>query len=194
MTTGPLTQQQILAAAEEVLRRYGPAKTTVVDVARQLGVSHGSVYRHFPSKAALRDAVAAGWLERIVEPLTEIVDGPGSASQRLRDWVVALSDIKHELAGSDPELFDTYVGLAIEARGVVAAHESHLAGQLATIITDGARTGEFAVDDPERAGWSVFRATARFHHPAHAAEWVRPEIAAEIDELCDLLLRGLAAG
>ena len=45
-----------------MLRRFGPAKTTVVDVARALDVSHGSVYRHFPSKAALRDAVTERWL------------------------------------------------------------------------------------------------------------------------------------
>ena len=43
-----LTPERILDAAEEVLRRFGPTKTTVVDVARALGVSHGSVYRHFP--------------------------------------------------------------------------------------------------------------------------------------------------
>ena len=30
----PLTRDRILAAAEDVIRRYGPAKATVVDVAR----------------------------------------------------------------------------------------------------------------------------------------------------------------
>ena len=62
MATETLTAERILVAAEEVLRRYGPAKANVVDVARALGVSHGSVYRHFPSKAALRDAVTERWL------------------------------------------------------------------------------------------------------------------------------------
>jgi AcrR family transcriptional regulator len=52
----------ILAATEDVLRRYGPSKATVLDVARVLGVSHASVYRYFPSKAALRDAVTRRWL------------------------------------------------------------------------------------------------------------------------------------
>ena len=55
--TAPLTPERILQAAEEVLRRHGPAKANVVDVARALGVSHGTVYRHFPSKQALREAV-----------------------------------------------------------------------------------------------------------------------------------------
>jgi AcrR family transcriptional regulator len=40
-----------------------------VDVAQALGVSHGVVYRHFPSKAALRDAVTERWLTRLVAPL-----------------------------------------------------------------------------------------------------------------------------
>ena len=34
--TEPLTAESILDTAEEVLRRFGPAKTTVVDVARAL--------------------------------------------------------------------------------------------------------------------------------------------------------------
>ena len=43
MVAEALTADRILEAAEEVLRRHGPAKTNVVDVARALGVSHGSV-------------------------------------------------------------------------------------------------------------------------------------------------------
>lgn len=57
-----LTAERILETTEEVLRRYGPAKATVVDVARALGVSHGSVYRHFRTKAALRRrSPSDGW-------------------------------------------------------------------------------------------------------------------------------------
>ena len=62
MTDEALTPDRILDAVEDVLRRYGPAKATVVDVPRALGVSHGNVYRHFPSNAALRDAVTERWL------------------------------------------------------------------------------------------------------------------------------------
>ncbi|MFC7510822.1 TetR/AcrR family transcriptional regulator [Streptomyces thermocarboxydus] len=61
--TETLTAERILEATE-VLRRHGPAKATVVDVARALGVSHGSVYRHFRTKAALREAVTKRWLDR----------------------------------------------------------------------------------------------------------------------------------
>ncbi|CAG1001093.1 partial HTH-type transcriptional regulator MtrR, partial [Anaerolineae bacterium] len=94
MTDTVLTPERILDTAEEVLRRFGPSKTTVVDVARALGVSHGSVYRHFESKAALRDAVTERWLGRISQPLAEIAAESGPAPQRLRRWLDLLIDYK----------------------------------------------------------------------------------------------------
>ena len=87
MPTETLTSERILEAAEEVLRRYGPAKANVVDVARALGVSHGSVYRHFGSKAALRDAVTDRWLSEISKPLAAVAAGKGTAPERIRRWL-----------------------------------------------------------------------------------------------------------
>ncbi|MEZ8387575.1 TetR/AcrR family transcriptional regulator, partial [Vibrio splendidus] len=52
-----LTKEKILDASEIVLRKFGPRKTTVVDVARALEVSHGTVYRHFATKAELHEAI-----------------------------------------------------------------------------------------------------------------------------------------
>jgi AcrR family transcriptional regulator len=171
-----LTSDRILVAAEEVLRRYGPAKANVVDVARALGVSHGSVYRHYPSKAALRDAVTERWLGSIAEPLEAIADEEGSARDRLRRWLDALVAAKRNKALDDPELFATYVALTADARAVVQEHVATLTGQLARIVADGVEQGELATPDPGATARAVFDATARFHNPAHAAAWADPEI------------------
>ena len=69
----PLTRDRILATAEDVIRRFGPAKATVVDVARALGVSHTAVYKHVASKAELRDLVVGRWVEATMPPLRAIV-------------------------------------------------------------------------------------------------------------------------
>ena len=187
-----LTEARILDAAEDVLRRFGPAKATVVDVAKALGVSHGSVYRHFPTKVALRDAVARRWLARIAEPLEPAGDTAGPAADRLLRWLQRLAAIKQGMALEDPEMFATFSQLTTEAREVVAAHVAHLAAQLTEIVADGVRSGEFSVTDPERAGWAVLHATARFHHPLHAPEWADPAIHGELTEVWKLLVHGLA--
>ena len=193
MTETTLTPERILDTAEDVLRRFGPAKATVVDVARALGVSHGSVYRHFPSKVALRDAVGARWLERVSTPLAAVADETGPATPRLRRWLEQLSGTKRRMAREDPELFATYHNITTEARDVVTAHLDTLAGQLAHIVADGVGSGEFAATtDPGTAGRAVLHATARFHHPIHAAEWDDPRIDADFAAAFSLILHGLS--
>lgn len=90
MRAEPLDAETIVSATEELLRRHGPDKTTVLDVARLLGVSHGSVYRHFPSKAALREAVILRWLDRMRDGLTAAVRDTGPAPDRLRRLLTAM--------------------------------------------------------------------------------------------------------
>lgn len=43
-------------------------QTNVVDAARALDVSHGTVYRHCSAKDALRDAATRRWLEQVERP------------------------------------------------------------------------------------------------------------------------------
>lgn len=191
MNESALTPDQILEAAEEVLRRFGPAKATVVDVARALNVSHGSVYRHFPSKAALRDAVTDRWLARIMLPLVAVVSEDRPAPERLRRWLDLLIASKRQRAFDDPELFATYLVIAAEARDVVKAHLDELIGQITQIIADGVARGEFAVADAAVAGRAVLDATTRFHHPIHASEWSDPSIEAAFEGVWSLILSGL---
>ncbi|HEY4385951.1 MAG TPA: TetR family transcriptional regulator [Ktedonobacteraceae bacterium] len=191
MAEDVLTPVRILDATEDVLRRFGPTKATVVDVARVLGVSHGSVYRHFPSKAALRDAVTERWLARLSAPLDPVVAEKGPAMERLRRWFDLLIASKHKSAFADPELFATYMELVAEARNVVKAHVDNLAHQIAQIIADGVAQGEFAPVNPAVAGQAVFDATARFHNPVHVAEWADPDIDAAFEGVWSLILCGL---
>ncbi|MBR1124468.1 TetR family transcriptional regulator [Bradyrhizobium lablabi] len=188
-----LTPERILEATEDVLRRFGLAKATVVDVARALDVSHGSVYRHFPSKASLRQAVAKRWLDRANAPLAEIAEADGPAPERLDKWLRTMIEIKYSKVCEDPEMFRTYLALAQDACEVVKAHKELLVEQVAHIISDGVKQGVFEVADAKAAARAVFDATVRYHHPAHSDEWNDPAKPARIDALLALLLKGLEA-
>jgi AcrR family transcriptional regulator len=191
MTETPLSVEKILEASEDVLRRYGPAKATVVDVARELGVSHGSVYRHFPSKAALRDAVVDRWLGEISAPLADVAGEEVPALERLRRWLDLLVETKQSRAREDPELFATYTELAANARVVIGAHVKTLTDQLTRIIADGVAWGEFDIANPEATARAVFDATSRFHNPANAPAWADPEIEPAYAAVRSLILAGL---
>ncbi|HVY99574.1 MAG TPA: TetR/AcrR family transcriptional regulator [Dongiaceae bacterium] len=196
---GGETRERILKAAEDLLRRHGPAKTTVVDVARALEMSHANVYRHFASKAELQDAVADRWLKAISGPMEKIARGKGphakeSASTRLEKWVLALAAAKQRKVLDDPELFATYHAVAIAARDVAEAHVAELRGQVAAIIRDGVARGEFKVADPDAAAMAVLNATTRFHHPHHVKESAGRIDQAQVRTMLKLVLAGLRSG
>lgn len=186
-----LTAEAILVATEEVLRRYGPAKATVVDVAKALGVSHGSVYRHFATKAALREAVTTRWLDAIHREMEPAFDEGLPAAEVLREWLQRLFDKKRSSHTDDLELFTTYKTLVGESSGVVEHHIEHLVGQIARIIQAGVNTHEFVTDDVGTTAKAVWDATQVFHHPAHAQEWGNPHIQDAFDAVVSLVVAGL---
>jgi AcrR family transcriptional regulator len=188
------TRERILAAAEDLLRKHGIAKTTVVDVARALEMSHANVYRHFASKSELQDAVAERWLKKIMTPLRAIVAEKGNAAERLERWVLTLAAQKRAKVLNDPELFEAYHAIAKDARAVIDGHVAELQEHLARIIRDGVAGGVFKVKDPDTAAAAVLNATSRFHHPYHVKESGGRDTTPEIRAVLQLVRAGLGAG
>ena len=187
----PLALDKILATAEDVIRRFGPAKATVVDVARALGVSHTAVHKYVGSKAELRDMVLGRWLESTMPPLRAIVAERGPAPKRLRKLIDALIAVKRRRSADDPGLFTAYRTLAADAKSVIAAHVEEMIGLVAKIIASGVEDGTFRTVDPMAMGRAVLVATSKFHHPAHAAEWGDPAINAAYEDVWQLVMDGL---
>jgi len=187
----PLTRERILAAAGEVIRRFGPERATVVDVARALGVTHAAVYRHVATKAELRQLVVKEWVEAMMPPLRAIVDRKGPAPKRLRQLLDALITAKRRRASEDPELFAAYRTLAADAQNVTAAHVDQLVTLTAAILKAGIDEGTFRRVNATATARAIIIATSRFHHPAHASEWNDANVDDAFDEVWQILMAGL---
>lgn len=188
----PDMRRRILSAAVEQLRRYGPAKTTVSDVARALNMSHANVYRHFASKQALFDAVTEEWLGEMTPELTRIAEMHLPAPEKLKLWLTALMTLKRDKVRKDPEVFANYYAVAETARDVVAAHVAHLREMVAAILREGMDKGTFATFDPAATAIAVLNATSRFHHPHFVREGDGPD-PQDAARVFDLVIAGLSA-
>ncbi|UMR35764.1 TetR family transcriptional regulator [Paenibacillus polymyxa] len=185
-----LTKEQILIATEDTLRRFGVTKSSVTDVAKVLGVSHGTIYRHFKSKAELLEGVTEKWLnEKIIDPLTEICqDSSVLGISHLKRYIQTLVELKQYYAHDDEEMFEMYTRVTEQAADLIDQHIAHIVDQLADIIVRGGITA----DQPPQLARTLFYATARFHHPAHAYEWKNPTIDQEFAEVWMLLEKGIS--
>lgn len=184
---------RILDAAENLLRRYGAEKTNVVDIAKSLEMSHGNIYRHFPSKKAILDAVAARWLHAVSSPLALIAnDREKPADARLANWFHTLRMAKQRKVLDDPELFQVYHKIVGSMRDVVALHIAELTGQIERIIADGLKAGIFRGNlDPAKGARAFLQGSIAFHHPALLVKETPTDQEAEM--VLDILLTGMRA-
>ncbi|MDE3080817.1 MAG: TetR/AcrR family transcriptional regulator [Paracoccaceae bacterium] len=92
---------RLIEAAKEVLGRGGP-EASLEAVAREAGVGIGTLYRHFPTREALFQAVYRHDVEDLLR-LAEALDRPGGGVAALREWMhanVALVGTKRGLLGA----------------------------------------------------------------------------------------------
>ena len=68
-------REKVLAAAREAFAAKG-LEVGMEDVARGAGVGVGTIYRHFPTKEALLDALWADKVDRIIALTREALDNP----------------------------------------------------------------------------------------------------------------------
>jgi AcrR family transcriptional regulator len=194
MAAGDDSRERILEAAEELLRRFGPEKFRIVDVAQALNMSHGNIYRYFSDKKAITDTIAQRWLAKITGSLQIIVSRRTGAASRLEGWVLTLMKLKRQKVTADPELFRTYYAIAEASHDVAAEHIHHLIGQLTEIIRSGTDTGEWNVRNPIKAAEVILNATVIFHHPTFVGRPGPQPTEASARDTLKLLVAGLRSG
>ena len=186
---------RILDTAETLLRRHGLEKLTVVDVAHILNMSHGNVYRHVPSKAALRMEVIQRWLDRVCDQTDAIATKKGPSDARFREWLTELAVIKQRKMTDDVEMLAAAIKVVGDSPAVLKEHSARLTSQLAKILNDGLVDGTMpGVGDAFSTATAVLNATFRFHHPNLVATGgPAGEQLAALNGVVDLILPTLKA-
>jgi AcrR family transcriptional regulator len=149
-------REEILAATVTEVQKTGLAQTRVSDIASALGVSPALVFYHFETKDRLLAEAFAYAAERDLVRLAEVVDGPGTATQRLRAVLRLYSPV-----GSTPPGWTLWVDAwaaalrSSELRRVSRRLDVRWKEAVAEIIADGVTTGEFTCADPHAAAWRI---------------------------------------
>lgn len=102
-------RRRVLEAAKECFAEVG-VDAQIDDVARRAGVGVGTVYRHFPTKEALVQAIAADKFEEVAAMTAEALAKPDAwAAFREMTWSVARAKATDralaELISEHPQVF-----------------------------------------------------------------------------------------
>ena len=182
---------RILDAAERLFRHYGYSKTTVADVARDLGMSPANIYRFFASKVEIHQAICGRMLAMSYELAANICHQKISASDRLRQYVRSQYQLTLDMMLDQQKVHEMVI-VAIERDWhVIEKHIDSIHALLADVIRDGIAAGEFAEQDPEIASRCFGAATINLCHPQMVAQCLAKTNRATVDELIEFAIRAL---
>ncbi|GFZ33194.1 hypothetical protein CSC2_37200 [Clostridium zeae] len=183
-----LDKEIILNAAEEVIRRFGPEKANISDVAKSLKVSHAALYRYYNGKADLWNAVTERWLSNLHATSKGILKEDTPADIKLFRLLEDFAEAKRRSSINDPEMFANYLKLAQSSMDVIEKSIEAGINSIKEVIEQGIAEGIFYVEFPKQAAVAVYLATSAFIHPNSFEAANRKQ---NIESVVNLLIRGL---
>jgi AcrR family transcriptional regulator len=169
-------RRRILEVAKQAFTRLG-ANASLDEIAKDAGVGAGTLYRHFPTREALIEAVYRNELERLAEAERDL-SGKLSPVDALRAWLLLFVDAiatKHLIA---PAL-NTLLG---DPTKVFAASYVQLHQAISALVKRAVKSGEIRKDvDPA----DLLRALIGVSNVASSPDW-QPSAR----RLVDILIRG----
>jgi AcrR family transcriptional regulator len=185
----------ILLAAKKRFVHYGYAKTTMAEIAADCNMSPGNLYRYFPGKLDIAEAIAGEAGEAAIAKLREVLKRPGrNARERLRDFLFADMRLTFEQLEYDKQVYEMARVISMErpqfANRILALHRA----LLSEILAAGNASGEFQVEDVVFTAEMIQSATMKFRYPQLHSKLPYEKLERELEGVAHLVLNGLDDG
>jgi len=200
-TTGPdiprgpraeATRASIVATAEQLFRSMGYQKTTVADIARELRMSPANVYRFFPSKTAINEAICRRLLATLSEHLWAIARSPAPPPDRIRLLFRALHDKMIQLFFNEKRMHDMVSAAMQEHWSIVDAYIHDIDTAFRHVVMDGQAAGLFERSlDADAIARVIHASTVHFCHPILIEQCANQDLPALAGAMAEFVLRAL---
>lgn len=126
-------RREILAAAERCFFTYGFAKTSIDDIAKQAGVSRPLLYRKFPNKEAIFEAIYDQVFTAAIDTASRIKTG--SKKQRLTQYCKIVCVEPYALIADTPVAREFWAICEQILPEILDAHDRKWKKLLATVLS-----------------------------------------------------------
>lgn len=184
---------KIIEAAERRFKHYGYAKTSMADIASDLNMSPGNLYRFFPGKIDIALAIAATSLTHEFENLRKVAEDTSIPPvQRLRDLFHLDMIQTYTHFAAEPRVFEIAQIIKTERPEWINAWLRRQRELIDKILAEGVARGDFDLPDVNFTAEMLQTALMKFRYPQLWSNLPLPALEREFEGVCRLLLVGLA--
>jgi len=175
------TRARIVETAEALFRRLGYAKTAVADIAAELKMSPANVYRFFPSKNAIVEAIAHKCLNELEGKAWAVARSRGTAGDRIERIYLEILRYHKENLLVDQRVSDLVEAAIEQSWDAIRSHKENLRMVFEAVLRDGIKAGEIEDLDAPSTARLIMRAMVHFCHPVLLAQCLQDNEDVEAD-------------
>ena len=188
------TRDRILKAAMERFIHYGYPKTTIAEIAADCGMSAGNIYRFFPSKLDIAEAMARKFEGEMLQDLSQIARQTNvSARRRVSMFFEHIMRRTYEMLDEKPKVVELAEVLSSERPAHANVNLASQRVHLVQILDDGVSSGEFAPGDNLFRAEMIQSALMKFTYPQLFSHLTLQKLEREFAGVTALILDGLNA-
>lgn len=161
-------RERILDVAEKLIRRFGHPKTTMANIAWELGTSRATLYRYFPTKEALEEQVCARVASRTLRQVRNAVAEQNQASAQLMTLFAELGRETSSRIALEPHLHHLFAEAFRNRWQVAPEYLREVNDLVEDIVVKGQAAGAFVPVHSAKMTKFVVISMLIFVHPAMA--------------------------
>lgn len=190
----PAMADRIVRSGEKMFRTYGYGKTTVADIARDVGISTAYVYRFYPTKIAICEAVCTRILTRRTDLLWEEAMSTLAPEDKFKRLFARITEESLRLMFDEERLLDM-IRVGMDANWpAVESYLDALDAVSGHILAEGIESCRFKrVDSVVETARSIGALLLLCSHPVLVNEARNKDPVARAKGVVTLMLEGIRA-
>jgi AcrR family transcriptional regulator len=166
-------REEVLVCFERLVAKYGVDKTTMRDVAREMGLSVGTLYNEFKDKEELVTTLMNKEIDSFLVRLVEKEKKAGSIEEKLYVLTVIRTNMLNEALKNNEHLFDyitrepkplKYIGKVFGGKRI--AIDSAILKRIVSILLTAKREHVINIDNPSETARIFLDAFVEYTAPA----------------------------
>ena len=156
MPTKDETREAILAAARGLFTRYGPVKTSMGDIACEVGMSPPNLYNFYPSRDAIIEAVGTHELATLQQDITDAIHKTSGDWARIAVIFTSAARHMHDRLGNEKDILQLQALEKNNRWKFVENFHAFLRRTVESILREANDAGRLECNDPSGATAALF--------------------------------------
>ena len=183
-------RKAIIEVASSIFSRFGYKKTSMDDIAREFGMGKSSLYYYFKSKEDIFEAVVVHEADVLKIALMEVLSKTKDPREKLRHYILVRMNSFRKLSNYYNAIFSEDLSHFEFIEKIRERYDMEEVQTVENILTEGARTNTFTVENTELAAIAICTAMKGLEIPLF---WKSKDygIESRLDDILDMLFYGI---